>query len=252
MAKFASLLNQRFLKKEKPKMTALAEQSAEGKLTSFAGIFGMGRLGEKEQEELTQLLKKYAFEENFDIHPDLDTLIAITSEVKAINNQAAILHGERIKKAQEVLKKYRDGAFTAWLLNTYGNRQTPYNFLQYYEFYSQMPKTLHPQIESMPRQAVYTLASRDASLDKKEEIVRNYNGETKQQLMVLIRSVFPLDEKDRRRENVGDSTLSHLQRMISQFEHNTVSLTLKQKRLLSQHLLQLLTLVEQSEIHEKN
>jgi len=250
MAKLSSILNQRFLKKEKPKMSALGEQSSEGNLTSFAGIFGLARLGEKEKEELSELLKKYALDEATDTTQDFHSLLAITSEVKAINNQAAILHGERIKKAQEILKRYRDGAFSAWLVTTYGNRQTPYNFLQYYEFYSVMPKTLHPQIESMPRQAIYTLASREGALEKKEEIVRNYSGETKQQLITLIRSAFPLDEKDRRRENGGDNTISALQRIISTFEHSTIRLSGKQKKILSQQLNLLKSLVDACEVHE--
>lgn len=251
MAKLTSILNQRFLKKEKPKMIALAEQTNEGNLTSFAGIFGVGKLGEKEREDLLILLKKYSFEETFDVSSDLDALLAITSEVKAINNQAAILHGERIKRAQEVLKRYRDGAFTAWLLTTYGNRQTPYNFLQYYEFYTQIPKGLHPQVESMPRQAVYTLASRNGSFEKKEEIVRNYKGETKQQLITLIRTAFPLEENDRRKEKIGESTISSLERLVTSFEQNKVKLSVKQKRTLSHQLRQLLFLVEKAEVQNE-
>lgn len=244
MAKLTTLLNQRFLKKEKPKMAALAEQSSEGQLTSFSGIFGIGRINDKEKETLIAILKKYALEENSDITPDLNSLLSITSEVKAINNQAAILHGERIKRAQSILKNYREGAFTAWLLSTYGNRQTPYNFLQYYEFYSQIPKALHPQIELMPRQAIYTLASREGDFEKKEEIVRNYNGETKQQLISLIRSVFPLDEKDRRKERIAESTISILERLISSFEHQKVHLSSKQRDTLTKQLHHFLALVD--------
>lgn len=229
MAKLTELLQQRFLKKEKPKMSELAEKSSEGQLTVFSGIFGNPRLGEKEKAELSDLLQKYAQDETADLSQDLNTLFAITSEVKAINNQAAILHGERIKRAQTILKKYREGAFTAWLLATYGNRQTPYNFLQYYEFYAKMPQTLHAQIESMPRQAVYTLASREGALSKKEDIVRNYKGETKQQMMTLIRSLFPLKEEDRRRENLGESSIKQLQRLIFCIENTKPKFSQKQK-----------------------
>ncbi len=247
MAKLTSLLNQRFVKKENPKMAALAEQSSEGQLTSFAGIFGVGKLGENEREALTQLLKKYAQEEESDITSDLNSLLAITSEVKAINNQAALLHGERIKRAQDILKKYRDGAFTAWLLTAYGNRQTPYNFLQYFEFFAQMPKTLHPQIESMPRQAVYTLASREGPLEKKEDIVRNYKGERKQHMISLIRTQFPLEENDRRRENIGENASALLQRLITVFEGQTVRLTTKQKAVLSKQIVHLKRVIESAE-----
>ena len=82
------------------------------------------------------------------------------------------MHGERIKKAQEILKSYRDGAFTAWLLAAYGNRQTPYNFLQYYELYTALSPGLHSQLEAMPRHAVYVLASRSGELTQKETMVR--------------------------------------------------------------------------------
>lgn len=230
MVKITSILQERFRKKEKPKMSELAEKTTQGQLTVFSGIFGMGKLGKKECDELALLLQKFSHDAHLDHAEDLNALIAITSEVKAINNQAAILHGERIKQAQTILKNYRDGAFTAWLTATYGNRQTPYNFLQYYEFYSKIPKTLHPQVESMPRQAVYTLASREGAFSKKEEIVRNYKGETKQQMITLIRSLFPLDEKDGRREDIGETTLKTLQRLVASFEGSQVKMTPKQKR----------------------
>lgn len=230
MAKLTSLLQERFKKKEKPKVEGLAEQTSEGSLTVFSGVFGFVKLDEKEKEHLSSLLQKYAHDEMATLTEDLESLIAITSEVKAINNQAAILHGERIKKAQQILRNYRDGAFSAWLVTAYGNRQTPYNFLQYYEFYNQMPKTLHTQIEAMPRQAIYTLASRDVPFSKKEEIVRNYQGETKEQMITLIRSLFPLEANDKRRENVGEGILKMVRGLIHTYERTSVQLTTHQKR----------------------
>lgn len=230
MAKLTEILQQRFKKKEKPKMTALAEKTTDGQLTVFSGVFGDSKLGEKEQKELSSLLQKFSPDAGADVSRDLQSLIAITTEVKAITNQAAILHGERIKQAQTLLKNYQDGAFTAWLMTTYGNRQTPYNFLQYFEFYSKVPKKLHPQIESMPRQAVYTLASRDGELAKKEEIVRNYQGQTKQEMISLIRSTFPLGENDGRREKVADTTLKTLERLVTTFEQSPVRMNKEQKK----------------------
>lgn len=230
MAKLSSILNDRFLKRDKTKTTALAEKAKEGSLTSFSGIFGLSKLSEKERDSIEELLKKYAPDERADITQDLSSLLSLTSEVRAINNQAAILHGERIKKAQEILKRYRDGAFTSWLISTYGNRQTPYNFLQYYEFHLCMPQTLHTQIETMPRQAIYTLASREGNLDKKEEIVRNYKGETKNELLTLIRTSFPLDDKDGRREDVGENLISALRRLENSFGKSNISLSSAQKK----------------------
>jgi len=229
MAKLSSILQGRFQKKEKPKMSELGSKTSQGELTPFSGLFGTPRSGEKEEKELSELLLKYASEEQIDVSKDLFSLLALTAEVKAINNQAALLHGERIKKAQEILKKYREGAFTAWLKCTYGNRQTPYNFLQYYEFYLKMPKVLHPQMEAMPRQAVYTLASREGEFSKKEEIVKNYKGESKQQMIALIRSFFPLSDDDKRREKVVENSIKQLERLKTLFVQNRPRMTTREK-----------------------
>ncbi len=200
------------LKQKFSKMTELAEISSKGNLSSFAGVFKVSPLTSQEKEDLEALLNDYKSESAYPIDDDLQNLSSLTSEIKAINNQAAILHGERIQKAQDILKKYRDGAFSAWLINTYGNRQTPYNFLQYYEFYLQLPPKLHPKLDEMPRQAIYTLASRDAPFEQKEEILKNYNGETKNQVLTLIRKTFPLDDRDGRKEDLGEQALISLKK----------------------------------------
>ncbi|MFN3330212.1 MAG: CT583 family protein, partial [Pyrinomonadaceae bacterium] len=176
MPKVNDLLSSR-LKQKFSKMTELAEVSSRGQLSSFSGVFRVHPLSDQEQISLEELLKSYQGEIEVSIEQDLLALSNLTSEIKAISNQAAILHGERIKKAQEIFKNYRDGAFSAWLLSTYGNRQTPYNFLQYYEFYLSLPSNLLPKLDEMPRQAIYTLASRDAPLEKKKELLENYRGE---------------------------------------------------------------------------
>lgn len=194
------------------KMTSLAERSANGHMNSFAGLFSPSELTEIEKERLQELLSEYATDEK-DVSEDFVSLSHITSEVKAINNQAAILHGERIKKAQNILKSYREGAFTAWLVAIYGNRQTPYNLMQYYEFYEALPKVLHPKLESMPRQAVYTLASREGSFEVKKGVVENYTGETKNVLLALIRDLFPLEELDKRKQNFFQNALDGLEKV---------------------------------------
>jgi len=139
--------------------------------------------------------------------------------VKAINNQAAILHGERIKQAQNILKNYRDGAFSAWLVAIYGNRQTPYNFLQYFELYTSMPKTLQTKVDTMPRQALYTLATRNCPLKEKEKIIENYKGETKKELLTLIRERFPLDRKDKRSPKIVEQAIKQLLEIQKQIQH---------------------------------
>lgn len=246
MAKFHALLSLRLKPKDsqKPKMTALAERSTSGDLSSFSGIFRVTSLQEEEKRKLENLLKNFRQEESYDVSPDLDSLIQITSEVRAITNQAVILHGERIKKAQTILKAYQEGAFTAWLIATYGNRQTPYNFLQYYEFYILMPTQLHPKIDEMPRQAIYTLASRSGDLEKKEEIVRTYNREPKQELLEKIRKIFPLAEEDERRPNYAEQALRSLSKFKKYLAEPYFKPSLLQKRQLQKLLKEILQEVE--------
>jgi hypothetical protein len=244
MSNVNAILNQRVKKSENSsKMAAMARQSATGHLTSFSGVFSVSELNEKEKNLIENILKEYAKDEE-DVGTDLQALLSITSEVKAINNQAAILHGERIKKAHTILTRYRDGAFTAWLMTAYGNRQTPYNFMQYYEFYEALPKTLRPQLESMPRQAIYALASRQGPLEKKRIIVENYRGETKTEVLTLIRQTFPLEQVDRRRQKVGKQAIQSLQQLYKQLKENTHELSLSQKRELTDILNRLQTLLE--------
>jgi hypothetical protein len=241
MSKINSLLSQR-LKQKFSKMTELATLSSEGQLSSFSGVFRVSELSSVEKEHLEAILNTYK-EETQEISADFRDLSNITSEVKAINNQAAILHGERIKHAQEILKKYRDGAFSAWLLATYGNRQTPYNFLQYYELYQQLPRTLHPKLDEMPRQAVYTLASRQAPLEKKEEVIKSYKGEPKNELLSLIRKMFPLGLHDKRAEDVAAQAISSLKRILKLFEDSRFKPDPKQKQTLENQLRELLDLL---------
>jgi hypothetical protein len=243
MSKVNSFLSQRLkvAGDKLSKMTGLAEMSTTGGLSSFSGVFRVTELTEKEQNDLQLLLAEYK-NDDCDIIQDLRSLTALTSEVKAINNQAAILHGERIKRAQELFKTYRDGAFSNWLLATYGNRQTPYNFLQYYELHQALPQILHVKLDEMPRQAVYTLASRSGPFEKKEEIIKNYQGEPKQQLLTLIRETFPLEDADKRGQDLADQVILQLSRIQTLCSQRRFKPTEKQK----EKLKQLLTLLEGS------
>ncbi len=248
MAKVNFLLSERLkMATEKfSKMTNLAELSSSGNLSSFSGIFRVSPLSSKEQEAIKQILHSYGKEEK-DVSQDFDKLIAITSEVKAINNQAAILHGERIKKAQEVLKFYKEGAFTAWLIATYGNRQTPYNFLQYYELHLSLPQMLLPKLDEMPKQAIYTLASRNVPQEEKEQIIKNYSGETKQELLTLIRQRFPLPDNDRRGQDLASAAITALLRLHNAISTAPLKTTSKQKKTLKTLIKQIQALVDSSE-----
>lgn len=219
MKKVNNLLSSRFkaATEKLSKMTHLVEMSASGNLSSFSGVFQVTPLNESETQTLQALLEQYRADDTLDRH-DLEHLSSITAEVKAINNQAIMLHGERIKKAQDILKNYQEGAFSAWLVATYGNRQTPYNFLQYYELHLNLPSHLHAKLSEMPRQAVYSLASREGPLEQKQLLVEGYRGQPKQELLSLIRDTFPLGESDKRASDMAEVTISCLQKLHKQLK----------------------------------
>jgi hypothetical protein len=208
MSKLNSLM-ERFKSPKKEKMNELVQRSHAGSLSSFSGVFQVSPISQQEQDSLQTLLEKYQTDTT-DIKADLRSLTAITSEVKAISNQAVILHGERIKRAQQLFKSYRDGAFSTWLLKTYGNRQTPYNFMQYFELYNTLPQKLKGIIDEMPRQAIYSLSSRSIPQEKKEAFIENYQGETKSELLEKLRKAFPLAKKDKRNPNKTKNAYDHL------------------------------------------
>lgn len=245
MAKVNSLLTERFKKATNAlsKMTSLVEKSSSGNLSSFAGVFKVSSLSQTETEELSSILSAHSKEGDC-IDQDLSQLCTLTAEVKAIHTQSILLHGERIKKAQEILKRYREGAFSSWLIASYGNRQTPYNFLQYYELYVALPRELHQKLDDMPRQVAYSLASRQGELTKKTQIIETYVGQTKQELLTLIRSLFPLSDTDARASDTSEIALKELHRIHLRLETLPLHPTKEQKRALLKLLHSIKTKVE--------
>lgn len=233
MSKLNALLGRRFKASKTEKMSALVNRSNEGELSSFSGVFQISPLSEEEKAALKKILEKYQTK-TADLSIDLPLLSTITSEVKAISHQAVILHGERIKRAQAILKNYQDGAFTIYLKTTYGNRQTPYNFLLYYELYSAVSKQIKEIVSEMPRQAIYTLSSRDVPLEKKEEFIRAYQGETKKEILEKLRTLFPLQSEDKRKQRSSKTLLHLLRYSLQLLGKETFSPTPQEKKELAE------------------
>lgn len=219
-----AILQERVGRKEATKVQALATQSATGQRSSFQGFFAIKELTTEEKTTLHLLLDTFRQSEEQDISKDFEMLTTLTAEVKAITNQAVLLHGQRIQIAQTLLKRYKEGAFSQWLIKTYGNRQTPYNFLLYYEFHEALSVDLRKKLEDIPRQAIYVLASRSIAFEKKQEIVASYEGQTKEEMLKAIRSLFPLLPKDKRRSTIGQSILVNIEKQVALFQkfHNEI------------------------------
>ena len=86
--------------------------------------------------------------------------------------------------------------------------------MQYFELYSSLPKKLQGIVDEMPRQAIYSLSSRAISYEKKEAFVKEYQGESKTQLLEKLRKSFPLAKKDKRNPNKSKGVLDNLNKAL--------------------------------------
>ncbi len=177
-------------------------------------------LTEKEEREIQRILSEEykpssALEE--DVAGHIKRLIDLTRQIKSISAQSVLLHGERIKQAQEILRDYREGAFTKWLLATYGNRQTPYSMLRYYELYHSAPVSHKALIETAPKKAIYLLASRDGDIDKKLELIQEHGSSTQAQLVQLIQETFPVADNDKRKP-LNTATIESISKACDKLE----------------------------------
>jgi len=244
MGSLKSLLEQRLGKKDpSEKMSHLAKRASEGGLSSFSGVFRLSALSDEERLRIESIIEDYGQE--FGQEGDLEKLLEITTEVKAINAQAALLHGERIKQAHSILAKYRDGAFSRWLMVTYGNRQTPYNFWQYYDFYLSLPKELQAKVERMPKQAVYTLAARKGEKETKELIVSKYSGGAKKEILNEIRKAFPLDDEDLRSRHPLEKISTLLKELNREIVRRKARLKAEDKAVVAQQLQEMIYLMKE-------
>lgn len=129
------------------------------------------------------------------VEQHVQQLTRITMQIKSIRVQSALLHGERIKEAQNLLANYKEGAFSKWLMSVYGNRQSPYNMLRFYEFHQSASKETRPLIESAPKKAIYLLASCKADQNTKLDFIQKHATASQSDLVLLIRETFQPPKK---------------------------------------------------------
>lgn len=201
MAEKPTLVQRRFQEKNSAKIRDLAERSASGSMSGFQGVFQVARADEQQAQQLAQCLAPFSPESGHLPVRDIEQLTQLLLEVQAISHQALLLHGERIRRAQQIMRAYREGAFSAWLIQAYGNRQTPYNLLKYYEFYHVLPKSYQARVESLPKQMVYQLASRQNPLSQKLALLDQLAHHPKRDYLPLLRRELPLPSRDGRKSS---------------------------------------------------
>ncbi len=169
--------------------------------SSFHTVFDPKPLEVSEALAIEQLLSESAREPLSDEQRsrDVGQLQQITSEIKAIAGQGVALMGERVYRAREMLKPYKDGTFTRWLESTFGSRKTGYNMLAYFELYTALPsEELKESFKKMPQKVAYILASRSGELAQKADFIRAYYNEGVTEGTLAIRELLPLATSDKR------------------------------------------------------
>lgn len=167
----------------------------------ISSFFNVQKLSPSDQKKIKLLVcDRYRVEGISDLQmkKDMSSLFELSSQIRAITKQSLILHGERIARGQNILKKYKRGAFTSWIDLAYGNRQTPYNFLYYYLLYKQLPIKTKELYQKIPYRAAYVLAARKGDIKEKIEIIENNFQKPQKDLLIIIGKTFPLSDSDRR------------------------------------------------------
>ncbi len=211
-------------------------------------VFTVAPLSNEDSKQLQQILEKSAIESqisNEQVDSDHKNLLHITTEIRAIEKQSALLHGERINKAQQILKKYRDGTFTNWLLLAYGNRQTPYSWLQFYELFQRLEKDEQSKISSMPKKAAYVLAGRNGALEKKVAIIKEHYESSRDEIIQVVQETFPLAEEDKRKASKRVSDADLLREILPKIRRLTYKKSLQRVLDLAEKLLAEPTPVEE-------
>lgn len=180
--------------------------------SSFQSVFDTKPLDEKEALALEKLLVDN-YQPGGDapteeqVQVDVEQLKRLTAEIRAIGKQGVVLMGERVYKARDLLKLYRDGTFTKWLEAAFGNRKTGYNLLSYYELHKDLPPQLRENLKRIPQRCAYILASRDGAFETKQEILRQYSDLPLKELDLLIKDRLPAAKGDRRTRKSSNAKL---------------------------------------------
>jgi len=181
---------------------------------ALRSIFDIQKLEESEDIQLQKLLVEEilpGLRSEEQLAQDLDVLRRLTAEVKSISKQGALLVGERIYQARELLKNYGDGrtSFNRWIQLTFSNsRRTAFNALAYFEFHRALPdEGLRSMLKRMPNKAAYVLAAREGSIEAKADIIREYHQQKAEEIIPVIQDKLPAAQDKKKLSKDASSQL---------------------------------------------
>lgn len=169
--------------------------------------------------------------DQYQVSDDALELKRLTSEIKTIGKQGIILSGERVKRAQTLLKNYKNGTFVKWIDFTFSNRKTAYNMLSYFDLYNELPnQETKEQFKKIPMKSAYIIASRTANLNIKKEVINQFHDRSISELNIIIDEKMPLAEGDKRSLKTDNVRLMQiLSDAVKKFRQRKNSLTNKEK-----------------------
>lgn len=120
---------------------------------------------------------------------DVNSLLELTIQVKAIQKQGVILLGEKIFRAREIINKnsLKKTSFSSWINMFFKTKSSAYNALAYYELYVNLPtEKLKSSFLEIPYKAAYKLSSKSVCLKDKERIIPHIVGLSNSEAISLI------------------------------------------------------------------
>lgn len=198
-------------------------------VNAFTSVFGKSEIEERDSLSIEKLIVQHSvpgiISESQSMQ-DVEEMKKLTAEIRSVGKQSLILIGERVFKVRDILKGYKEGSFTQWLINTFGCRRTGYNYLTYYEFYIQLPNAeLKEGFKKFPQKFAYKLASRRGDIQIKCHIVRDYSTFPVDEIDKVIDEMLPAKPEERIRNRDIDDVV------ISQLLNSLKNLLLKKKSL---------------------
>jgi hypothetical protein len=197
---------------------------------AFKTIFNIQSLDHTDSDLIEKLIL-----ENCDVEEEAQEVTRqiqqITIEVRGILKEGALLLGERIYKAREILKRHNKNknSFTEWLKIAFSNsRSTAYNALSYYEFHSLLPSDhLKDLFRKCPHKAAYILSAREGGIAQKIDILRKHSHLKSEEIIDIIDEELPLPHSDQRKRQDNDlllinkirGCLHRLEKHKSHFSH---------------------------------
>jgi hypothetical protein len=211
-------------------------------INAFSSLFSIQELTDQEKASLASLLDDVDIDASH--HEDLDLLVKITQEVKAIKKQEMLLIGERIASAREIFKKYKEKGFRQWLDMTFGSFKTGYNYLAFYDLYVELPESLKDLLKGMPAKAAYVLASKKVPIELKAEIVKEHAKESASSIIESIHHAFGVNLSRRKSSFTSvDSVLNDLEKQMGRLFLVSQSIGAKQKKKITHLIKKLQTFV---------